>query len=48
MHINDDELIAAQITRGSWDSVDNETYHNMFANGSQLCEGKALEVEILK
>jgi hypothetical protein len=34
MHINDDELIATQITRGKWDSVDNETYHKMFANGS--------------
>jgi hypothetical protein len=34
MHINDIELSAVEITRGRWDSIDNETYHKMFANGS--------------
>ena len=34
MHINNIELTAAVMTRGRWDSIDNETYHEMFANGS--------------
>lgn len=34
MHINDEELTATVITRGHWDSIDNKTYHEMFANGS--------------
>jgi hypothetical protein len=34
MHINDIELTAVVITKGHWDSIDNKTYHEMFANGS--------------
>lgn len=34
MHINNVELLATEITRGHWDSIDNEVYHKMFANGS--------------
>lgn len=34
MHINDVEFTAGVITWGHWDSIDNETYHEMFANGS--------------
>jgi hypothetical protein len=34
MHINNGELLATSITRDNWNSVDNETYHQMFANGS--------------
>lgn len=34
MYINKAELTAVAITRGRWNSIDNEAYHKIFANGS--------------